>query len=232
MPRRIGLTVLVVMAAVAAATFLAPAWRLNLASVHLLEALLKASSTAPVVQAAEGLAALDSCRGAYLLGAAANSMKDEAGRQAAWSRTLECAPERIALMALLAPDDARLAQEAVNRQPESAESWFWLGGSLAQTQSEAAILAYRQGLSLAPTDGLRWYALGDLLRPLDTTAAIEAYLQACRHGDPGSNGCFQAGLTAERMGDIPAALRYLRMSKWSGALDYANTLEAKQTPIP
>jgi len=67
--------------------------------------------------------------------------------------------------------------------------------------------------------------LGDLLRERDPQAAIHAYLESCHNGDPGSNGCWRAGLTAESQGDLEAAIRYYRLSRNSGYQGRADLLE-------
>ena len=56
---------------------------------------------------------------------------------------------------------------------------------------------------------------------------IAVYLESCCKGDPGSNDSYRAGLTAEQLGDLPAAIRYLRLSRYSGALERADRLESQ-----
>ncbi len=98
------------------------------------------------------------------------------------------------------------------------------------TPDEGAAL-YRRGLRLSPGDGAAWLALADLLRYSDPAAAEEAYLQACRHGDPGANGCLRAGTLAEARGDTATAIEYYRLSNWEGAQEKAAALE-RLLPAP
>ena len=103
---------------------------------------------------------------------------------------------------------------------------------MAAESPESAIDLYRQGLALAPDDGRRWLALGELLRASDPTAAEEAYLQACRHGDPGANGCLGAGWLAEQRGDLLRAIEIYRLSNWEGARREADALEQQLNGQP
>ena len=154
---------------------------------------------------------------------------DEPGRDAAWQALLACSDNYIAYMALFAPENGLLAAQAVQAQPGSAAAYFWQA-SVPGTPPEVAVAALRQGLQLAPGDGLRWLALGDLLLADDPLAAVEAYLMACLNGDPGGNGCWRAGQTAEALGDPTAALAYYRLSRVDKALARAGQLEANGTP--
>jgi tetratricopeptide (TPR) repeat protein len=128
-------------------------------------------------------------------------------------------------MAVLAHDDEPLARQAIQKQPGSAAAYFWLAEIIVGERPQEAIRVYRQGLELDPTDGVRWKALGDLLVERDPNGAIEAYLQSCINGDPGANGCWGAGGTAEQQGDIAAAISYYRLSNWEVALQRADELE-------
>jgi tetratricopeptide (TPR) repeat protein len=120
-----------------------------------------------------------------------------------------------------------LDQLAQSDQLWSIEAQFIFAHVIALEQPEQAIVLYRQALQRRPLDGLRWRELGDLLVENEPQAAIAAYLESCYNGDPGSHGCYNAGLTAEKLGDLPDAIRYYRLSKWSGALERAAALEAQ-----
>jgi len=134
-------------------------------------------------------------------------------------------------VAALAAGDVELARRAVTGQPQSAAGYFWLAPLMAgETPDEAAAL-YLSGLRLASGNGVAWLALADLLRPTDPAAAEEAYLQACRHGDPGANGCLRAGTLAQARGDTAAAIEYYRLSNWDGAQEKAAELE-RLLPTP
>ena len=160
-------------------------------------------------------------------GLLAHAVSDEDTRDEDWVEAMRCSPRYVPMALRILPDhrSLALAETAVQVQPNSADAWFWLAEVRSQEDPQAAIELYRHGLALRPTDGRRWVALGNLLVSRDPQAAIEAYLQACKHGDPGSNGCWNAGKTAERLGDIPAAIRYYRLSQWSVAQSRAAQLE-------
>jgi tetratricopeptide (TPR) repeat protein len=151
----------------------------------------------------------------------------------------------IALGIILSKQDAQAAsqlydelhlEELAGESPSLAvETQFLLASAISQEEPERAIQLYQDGLQRKPTDGIRWRELGDLLYEKDPQAAIEAYLQSCHRGDPGSNGCYRAGRTAEELGDLEAAIRYYRLSQWSRALERADELEKQlltTTPIP
>jgi tetratricopeptide (TPR) repeat protein len=118
-----------------------------------------------------------------------------------------------------------LDQVVTNDPVLRSEPKFMMASILSGNQPERAIQLYRQGLQDNPSDGVRWYQLGDLLAKGDPKAGLEAYLQSCYHGDPGAHGCYGAGLMAEKLGDIPSAIRYYRLSKWQDALQRAIQLE-------
>ncbi|MGC8838813.1 MAG: hypothetical protein ACP5UM_10400, partial [Anaerolineae bacterium] len=61
----------------------------------------------------------------------------------------------------------------------------------------------------------------------DPEAAIQAYLNSCTYGDPGSNGCYRAGKTAERLGDYARAAQYYRLSRNEGIRQLATEMEKK-----
>jgi Tfp pilus assembly protein PilF len=113
----------------------------------------------------------------------------------------------------------------VQEHPESAETSFWLAKICAKDTPERAIALYRKGLALDPDNGRRWRELGDLLVKHDLQAALHAYSQSCQNGDPGANGCWLAGQTAERRGDLKMAISFYRLSRWSVALNRAAQLE-------
>jgi len=147
-----------------------------------------------------------------------------------------CPGRYVVLLHGLAPESQALAETAVSYRPDVAISWFWLvevrGGYRdcvlhnvnKQNWQEIATLL-QHGLRLAPHDGLRWRLLGDVLRPYAPQKAIKAYLQSCHNGDPGSNGCYRAGLLAEELGDYRSAIRYYRLSRWEGAHRRADRVE-------
>lgn len=156
-----------------------------------------------------------------------------AERDSAWASLLSCTDRFARFMPAVAPGDTALAQQIIDRQPESPLGYFWLAEMTTTEDPPAAIALYRQGLELAPEDGLRWAYLGNLLKEADDLdGALAAYLQSCRHGDPGANGCLQAGGIAERQGDLQAAISYYRLSNYRGSLERADELEQQLAGQP
>lgn len=62
----------------------------------------------------------------------------------------------------------------------------------------------------------------------DALAALGAYEQSCNQGDPGANGCWKAGQTAEAMGDILLAIELYQASYYPAARDRAHALQEGQ----
>ncbi len=126
------------------------------------------------------------------------------------------------------PLNPTLASLAVQRYPYRSAAWFWLGEALSQSGDKTqAISAYRQTVALNPRDALTWCRLGYLLNGPDPLEARGAYVECCHHGDPGSNGCVNAGRIFEETGDFSQALHYYRLSQWAESHHRADELEAR-----
>ena len=176
------------------------------------------------------------CSAYWFQGFLAQVRSNQLVRDAAWQVSMQCNSRYIRFLRLILPYDTNLAYSATQAQPDTADSWFWLAEAtgmfanhiftnLIDANRPEIVLWLQMGLSLDPTDGMRWRLLGDVLRPIDPQAAISAYLNSCLNGDPGSNGCWLAGFTAEQIGEIENAIRYYRYSNWDGALNRAAELE-------
>lgn len=168
-----------------------------------------------------------SCRRAWLQSQIAKWQNQWREAREFWLVALACSPNYVDLIRIYVPNDQELAEISTVLQPESASAWFWLAAVVSDQTPSKGIEYYRRGLALDGTDGRSWLALGDLLRPVDHLEAIKAYLQSCHYGDPGSNGCFRAGLLAEAIGEYEAAIQYYRLSRWSGAHELADRLEIR-----
>jgi len=137
----------------------------------------------------------------------------------------------------LLPENVDFPNYVTQNLPEIAEGWFWRAElnyavwhagqvqSLSEEERSKSIEYFMNGLLLDPKDGLRWRELGDLMRPKDPQSAIQAYLQSCFNGDPGLNGCWLAGKTAEEIGEYENAINYYRYSRWPNAHNRADQLE-------
>lgn len=181
---------------------------------------------APLPEASRFSALAEDCRASWLLGFLEQGESSPPTLNASWRRAIRCNPQRVELLSALYADDLDFARQVNAAQPNSAEGWFWVAGLIAADQPQEALEYYRRGLAIDPGDSRRWTYVGDLLTAAeDLPAALEAYLMACQTGDAGANGCLRAGGTAEKMGDYPAAIRYYRMSHFSGAWERAERLE-------
>jgi len=165
------------------------------------------------------------CRALWLRGLIAQAEGRRSDRDEAWAEWLRCPEARVAFLEVFLEEDVRWAERSVRLAPQDAESWFWLARLRAATDPDEAIALYQQGLERNPFDALRWRELGDLLVNRDPEAAIQAYLNSCIYGDPGSNGCYRAGRTAERLGDLERAARYYRLSRNEGIRQMAVEIE-------
>ena len=186
-------------------------------------------SAAQAAAAAEPLTAAR-CRAGWYEGLLLHEAGDIARRSAVWGDLLACAADYTGYMAVLAHDDAALAQQALTVQPDNPAAYFWLASLSAPDKPDEAVALYRQGLALAPGDGRRWLALAELLDGRDEDGALDAYLQACLHGDPGANGCARAAAIVAARGDLETAIRYYRLSNWSEAQAMADELERQIDP--
>jgi putative inorganic carbon (HCO3(-)) transporter len=220
-----GLAIFIILFAVLFWPSLRQQLDLNRAAKLTAEALLADSRLLPKADAELARLAVDNCRAHWLRGLVAQARGQKAKQDSAWTDLIRCSPRFMRLLQIVAPNNQRLAELAVRAQPESAEAFFWLAKICTKDAPDKAIMLYREGLRLNPHDGLNWRWLGDLLARQDPQAAIEAYLQSCYNGDPGANGCWLAGRTAEQLGDTAAAIQYYRMSRWSGAHERAEKLE-------
>jgi hypothetical protein len=198
---------------------------LNRAAVWTMRALAQGPSGPAMSTAPRVLTTAEGCSAHWFRGLLAHAVGDEHARDKAWVEAMRCSPHYICMVSAMLPDRQALANLAVLVQPNSADAWFWLARVRGKEAPKVAIELYRRGLALRPTDGESWQELGALLARQDPQAALAAYLQSCYNGDPGYNGCWRAGQTAERLGDIEAAIRYYRLSRWPRALNRASQLE-------
>jgi hypothetical protein len=196
-------------------------------------ALLSNPALLPQAKADVSSAMSRNSRAAWLLGLLCDREGDEAARDAAWTVLISTHAEYIPMLRSRAPSRRALAEHALRSQPYNPAAHFWLADIVSLTDTSHAVLLYRQGLHFAPDDGLAWIRLGSLLARSDPTAAVAAFGEACRHGDPGANGCYLAGRLSERAGKFTEAIRWYRLSRWSVATALADSLQhrlALQSP--
>lgn len=184
--------------------------------------------SAPAPADLAGLPRSPACRGHWLRGLAAHAAGDVASYRREWSALVACAPRHLPMVAATAPDDALLARRARALRPDRAEPHLWLARHAERHGQRAAALDhYAAALERSPGDGRAWLAYGRLLLAAGrVTAAGDAFLAACHRGDPGANGCWLAGRTAEAAGDVERAVGAYRLSRWEVARRRAAELEA------
>lgn len=162
-----------------------------------------------------------------LLSPSAGSLTDN---ESTFKNMLNCSSRSVDWLYLLAPQREDLALRASQLYPQNTKTWLWLG-DLAY-EDEEFLLAEQYFLQSTQQDtsyGLAWCRLGRVQEQQNLLDdAKDAYWQCCKNGDPGSNGCYRAGRVAEKLGDIPNAIRYYRRSHYQPALDRADELEASQ----
>ena len=210
---------------------LASGWRRNRLSLQAMHAILGERDLA---QTYASLAASTHPRKDWFLGLIAGQLANPALRGVHWAAYLRTGdPSAPELVKSAAPEDLALMLLAAQNYPAQPEVWFWLGEALAQGGFETqAIAAYQRTLQLHPIDPLPWCRLGSLLRPHNPLAARDAFLHCCFNGDPGSNGCYNAGRIEEELGNLETAIRYYRFSHWSESWRRADELEARLSAPP
>ncbi len=200
--------------------------QLNGAAVLGARAVVDDPALLPAAHAALVAAGRRNCRAGWLQGKVAGAWERPDLRDEAWAELLSCDDSFVPMIAGELPSHGRLAEEAVERQPDVATSYLWLARiRLRADERDGAERLYRRCLELDPGHGGAWLELGRLLAPGDPRAAFDAFVQSCRHGDPGANGCLAAGATAEQLGDVDAAIRYYGKSRLARARVQAEHLE-------
>jgi tetratricopeptide (TPR) repeat protein len=206
----------------------------NLLMLKTQRALLGGSEELAGISAELQAAAAQSCNLYWPAGVVAGRMGDLALQQADWSAFLNCGLlASFPLVHAGAPNNQALAQQAIKIYPDKSEAWFWLAEiSAGQGQKDLAIQQYRRVVALDPINALAWCHLGKVLADNDIAEAREAYLNCCYNGDPGSNGCYNAGRLAELQGNLSEAIRIYRYSHWQPARRRADELEKQLMPPP
>jgi len=141
---------------------------------------------------------------------------------------LSCSPVYMDMIRDLAPTNAALATEAHALYPDLAGPLYWLAESKGGYAEPLNLPLYQQIVSEHPYEGLAWCYIGFLSeRAGDLQAALDARINCCYNGDPGSNGCYNAGRLLEGKQQYQEAIRYYRLSKWGPSQEAANKLAEK-----
>jgi len=187
---------------------------LNWGFVGLLRAGVETASAAPVaVDSLEKAVAVGRSSGLWGLGLLARWQGDGAKSRALWEKELALTPRSIPFLRTFYPLDEALARQSYRRYPHFPLTIFWLGEALAGKDVAGAIALYEEAMAQDDFDGVRWVELGWLYRRNQQfDQAMHAYDLGCRMRDRGGNGCWQAGLLSQELGQNAEAIRYYRLT--------------------
>lgn len=117
-------------------------------------------------------------------------------------------PDRLPVAAAIAPHEERLAQLAIDIEPDNPAGYRWLAEiQTAAGMVDQAIESYRTLLTLSPRDSTAWVLLGKLyVLQGDHTQAATAFDEACELRDLGRNGCLNAGHAYYALGEYQTAV--------------------------
>ena len=199
---------------------------LNVQALRVMRGLVHDSAALQkTIEPLQELAGRDS-RAWYLVGLAYHQLGQWKDRDQAWIKAFEHDPGSIRLVRAQVPENRSLAQWALTAQPGRADGYFWTAAFHERDNPELAVTLYRNGLRLDGDDGRSWLNLGRLLeRQKRYQQALVAYIKSCYRGDPGANGCWNAGRMAEKLGRMDVAIRLYRHSRWPRAWQRAAKLE-------
>jgi len=148
------------------------------------------------------------------------------------SELLPCSPIYMDMLRVLAPTDATLAAQAREFYPDLVEPLYWLAESQGGASAEHTenITLYEEIVTKYPDEGLAWCYLGGFYeRAGDLQASLAARINCCYNGDPGSNGCYNAGRLLEGKQQYQEAIHYYRLSKWGPSQEAAKRLEVQSS---
>lgn len=127
---------------------------------------------------------------------------------------MACSELYVRMLSKLYPENLELANLAVRAYPNEVTPYYWVIYATDPLLREIPKDAVQKILSINPKDGLAWRYLGLIyLKEGNIPAAIDAHIQSCYNGDPGSNGCYNAGRLLEQEGRYEEAIYYYRLSR-------------------
>lgn len=141
---------------------------------------------------------------------------------------LDCSYLHMRMIRNKFPDNQGLAGQAAFLYPNDTAPLYWLIEASDPEITEKSKNIVQRILNINPKDGLAWRYLGIIyIKQGDIPGAIDAHINSCFNGDPGVNGCYNAGRLLEQEGKFEEALYYYRLSSWSVSKENANRLEAE-----
>ncbi len=142
------------------------------------------------------------------------------------SRLIACSPTNMRMLWRTYPSEPALANLAVQLYPGQAAPLYWLISATDPKITEQSKPLIEEILRINPRDGLAWRYLGIvLIQEGDIQGAIEAHIHSCYNGDPGSNGCGNAGWLLEEEGRYEEAISFFRLSRHKFIRANADRLE-------
>jgi len=137
-------------------------------------------------------------------------------------------PLYMRMLRILYPTDQILAQLAVDAYPMETIPLYWLSECMGVKTTPEKKPIFEKILAINPKDGVAWRYLGIIfIAEKNIPAAIDAHIKSCNNGDPGVNGCYNAGRLFEQEGQFEEAIYYYRLSRWKPSQEAANRLEAE-----
>ena len=126
---------------------------------------------------------------------------------------LACSSVQMRMLRKLYPNNLELSTLAAQLYPNETSSLYWLLQASDPAISIDSKPIIEKILQIKPRDGLAWRYLGIILiREGDILAAIEAHINCCNYGDPGANGCYNAGRLLEQEGRYEEAITFYKRS--------------------
>jgi len=196
---------------------------MNLNNLRLNLFALQSVKTAKVVSTPKFSSSGLDCHVRWIVAAQAKDLQ-------AQSVLMPCSPLYMDMIRVLAPTDATLAAQARTLYPDLPEPLYWLAESQGGASAEHTenITLYEEIVTKYPGEGLAWCYLGGFYEQAgDLQASLEARINCCYNGDPGSNGCVNAGRLLEGKQQFAEAIHYYRLSKWGPSQEAANKLAEK-----
>lgn len=142
-------------------------------------------------------------------------------------KLMDCSELYVSMLSKLYPENLELAKLAVWAYPNEVTPYYWLINATDPSLQKIPIGPVKNILSINPEDGLAWRYLGLIyLNDGNIQSAIDAHIQSCYNGDPGSNGCYNAGRLLEQVGRYEEAISYYRLSRHDFIRSNADRLEA------
>lgn len=141
---------------------------------------------------------------------------------------MACSELYVHMLSKLYPENLELANLAVRANPNEVTPYYWVIYAKDPSLREIPKVAVQKILSINSKEGLAWRYLGLIyLKEGNILAAIDAHINSCNNGDPGVNGCVNAGRLLEQEGKFEEAIYYYRKSLWQPSQDAADRLEAE-----